>query len=294
MSSAFGPFDAATLFDLHGQVAVVTGGGTGIGLMATKALAANGAKVFITGRREDVLTETAKAASTEPAVVKSGGQVVPLVMDVTQKDSIVAGVAEIAKSSPFVNVLINNAGISLSKANVHAAEQGVEAFRDGLFNDDPEQWQDTFRTNVTANFFVAAAFVPLLHAAKDGPTKHSGNIINISSLSGLTRRSQNGQFSYNASKSSNAHLSRMMAHEFAHQNVMIRVNTISPGYFASQMCGDPTSHLTGRGFRAESSVPADRYGWEIEIGKAVLCLATNEYMWGSELLVDGGLLAVLP
>jgi NAD(P)-dependent dehydrogenase (short-subunit alcohol dehydrogenase family) len=56
-----------------------------------------------------------------------------------------------------------------------------------------------FRTNVTANFFVAAAFVPLLHAAKNSPSKHSGNVINISSLSGLTRRSQNGQFSYNVS-----------------------------------------------------------------------------------------------
>lgn len=67
----------------------------------------------------------------------------------------------------------------------------------------------------------------------------------------------------------------MMAHEFSHPNIMIRVNTISPGYFASQMCGDTESHLTGKGFRAFSSVPADRYGWEIEIGKAVLCLATK-------------------
>lgn len=56
-----------------------------------------------------------------------------------------------------------------------------------------------FRTNVTANFFVAAAFIPLLHRAKDSPSGHSGNIINISSLSGLTRRSQDGQFSYNVS-----------------------------------------------------------------------------------------------
>ncbi|GFZ43271.1 hypothetical protein JCM24511_00990 [Saitozyma sp. JCM 24511] len=273
--NAFGPFDASSLFDLRGQVAVVTGGGTGIGLMCTKALAANGCKVYITGRRKDVLQKAAKDAATKELLGDRGGSIVPIEMDVTSKPSIQAAVEEVKKNDSYVNILVNNAGISLSKADIASAENGVEAFSKGLFNDDPEQWQDTFRTNVTANFFVAAAFVPLLHAAKNSPSKHSGNVINISSLSGLTRRSQNGQFSYNASKSSNAHLSRMMAHEFSHENIMIRVNTISPGYYASQMCGDDTSHLTGKGFRAFSSVPADRYGWETEMAKAVLCLATK-------------------
>ena len=190
--------------------------------------------------------------------------------------------------------LINNAGISLTKANVAAAADGPEALAAGCFNDDPASWAQTFETNVTANFFVASAFLPLLVKAKQSPSAHPGNIINISSLSGHTRRSQNGQFSYNASKSANAHLTRMMAHEFSHPNVGVRVNSISPGYFASQMCGDDTSHITGRGFRAESSVPADRFGWETEIAKAVLCMATNEYIYGADLLVDGGLLMALP
>lgn len=122
---------------------------------------------------------------------------------------------------------------------------------------------------------MASAFLPLLHAAKASSSGHSGNIINISSLSGLTNRSQNGQFAYNVSKSANAHLARMMAHEFAHPNIMIRVNSLSPGYYASQMCGDETTHLTGQGFRAESGVPVDRFGWDTEMAKAVLALATK-------------------
>ncbi|RXK35963.1 hypothetical protein M231_06786 [Tremella mesenterica] len=290
----FGPFNAAALFNLKGWVAVVTDGGTGIGLMATKALAANGAKVYITGRRFNVLETTIKEVSTPDLLGDAGGSIVPLQMDVTDKVSITKVVEEIGEKEKWVNLLINNAGISLSKADVSSAAKGPEAFRDGLFNDDPAQWAQTFETNVTANFFVASAFIPLLVKAKEPPSQRAENIINVSSLSGLPRCSQNGQFSYNASKSANAHLSRMMAHEFSHPNIMVRVNTISPGYFPSQMCGDPTCHLTGQGFRAESSVPADRYGWETEMAKAVLALATNEYMWGSEMLVDGGLLSALP
>lgn len=82
----------------------MTGGGTGIGLMCTKALVANGAKVYITGRRTDVLQKTADTISTAALLGDRGGSIVPLHMDVTDKNSIEDGVAAISKNGPFVNM----------------------------------------------------------------------------------------------------------------------------------------------------------------------------------------------
>jgi NADP-dependent 3-hydroxy acid dehydrogenase YdfG len=96
---------AASLFNIKGWVAVVTGGGSGLGLVTAKALAANGVKVYVTGRRADKL----KDAETQHP---SGGSIVALQMDVTDKQSIQAGVDTIAKNEKFVNFLVNNAGVT--------------------------------------------------------------------------------------------------------------------------------------------------------------------------------------
>jgi NADP-dependent 3-hydroxy acid dehydrogenase YdfG len=97
---------AASLFNIKGWVAVVTGGGSG--LVTAKALAANGVKVYVTGRRADKL----KDAETQHP---SGGSIIALQMDVTDKESIQAGVDEIAKNEKFVNFLVNNAGVTSGK-----------------------------------------------------------------------------------------------------------------------------------------------------------------------------------
>jgi NADP-dependent 3-hydroxy acid dehydrogenase YdfG len=96
---------AASLFNIKGWVAVVTGGGSGLGLVTANALAANGVKVYVTGRRADKLKDAEKQ---DP----SGGSIIALQMDVTDKESIQAGVDAIAKQEKFVNFLVNNAGVT--------------------------------------------------------------------------------------------------------------------------------------------------------------------------------------
>jgi NADP-dependent 3-hydroxy acid dehydrogenase YdfG len=96
---------AASLFNVKGWVAVVTGGGSGLGLVTANALAANGVKVYVTGRRADKLKDAEKQ---DP----SGGSIIALQMDVTDKESIQAGVDAISKKEKFVNFLVNNAGVT--------------------------------------------------------------------------------------------------------------------------------------------------------------------------------------
>lgn len=102
---------ASSLFDVSHITAVVTGGGTGIGLMIAQALQSNGAKVYITGRRKEVLEETAKRYSTGP------GSIIALPGDVSTKDGAVQLAKEIeGKESKGIHLLVNNAGIARDDA----------------------------------------------------------------------------------------------------------------------------------------------------------------------------------
>lgn len=97
----------AKLFDVSHVTAIVTGGGTGIGLMITQALVANGAKVYITSRREEVLKKTAELYNSGP------GKIIPLVGDVSDKDDIKRLVEEVSQKEPKgIQLLVNNAGIA--------------------------------------------------------------------------------------------------------------------------------------------------------------------------------------
>jgi len=111
-------FAAENLFNLKGFVAVVTGGGTGIGLMATQALAANGAKVYITGRRMEALENAAK--EHQPANGK-GGEIIPVgPCDVTKKEDLQKLVEEVGRREKCIHTLVCNAGVSGPKAEPEA------------------------------------------------------------------------------------------------------------------------------------------------------------------------------
>lgn len=111
--------------------------------MITKALAANGAKVYITGRRLNILKETIQSVSTPDLLGDLGGSIHALQMDVTSKESIKNVTEVIAAEDQYVNVLVNNAGISLTKGDISKANNSVEALRDGLFDDDPKSWEES-------------------------------------------------------------------------------------------------------------------------------------------------------
>ena len=93
---------------------------------------------------------------------------------------------------------------------------------------------DTYTINTSSYYFTAFAFLPLLSAAKTkAGYPEPGNIVNLSSMSGITVTSQRGQFNYNAGKAATLSLSKMLAAEFARRNLGVRVNCVCPGYFPS-------------------------------------------------------------
>ncbi|KAH9883242.1 NAD(P)-binding protein [Xylariomycetidae sp. FL2044] len=288
-------FDVNKLFGVDGFVAVVTGGGTGIGLMASQALSANGAKVYITGRRMEALENAAK--HHQPS--SGNGQIIPIgPCDVTKKDDLEKLVTDLGKKEKHVNLLICNAGVSGPKAEPeHSDADDLKATLWG--NESVEDWQSNYETNVTSVYFTTVAFLPLLQAAMEpkGPLEHfASSVITISSMSGIMRHAQ-GHFSYNTAKGGTIQLTKLMSSEF--QKAHIRVNSIAPGYFPSEMTAKSSddrqkSYVPAEKIQEKQHVPLMRPGREEEMGMTVLYLAKNQYVNGQIISVDGGVLNVLP
>ncbi|KAI1744969.1 NAD(P)-binding protein [Xylaria scruposa] len=291
------PLSAAALFDLKNWVAVVTGGGTGVGLMIAQTLAANGAKVYITGRRTDVLETSARVHGSKDKLGENGGDILPLVMDVTDKQSIKDAVNKIEAKEGYLNILVNNAGVWKNRTAASPAD-GPEAFGAAMFAEEVEDnWQQTFLTNTTSPYFVTAAFLPLLAKAANSPAKQVGTVINNASVSGFLRMTQRQQYSYNASKAAAIHLTRQIAFDLSHENINVRVNGLALGYFPSEMTtgtsnDDNESGADVNAFRSFMEMMGvkvvKRMGTAREIASAVLTLATNEYIWGTVSIIDGG------
>ncbi|KAI1108124.1 NAD(P)-binding protein [Nemania sp. NC0429] len=292
------PLSAAALFDLKHWVAVVTGGGTGLGLMIAQTLAANGARVYITGRRADVLETSARVHGARDRLGEgSGGEIVPVVMDVTDKESIKAAVEEIQAKESYVNVLVNNAGVWRNRPTA-GPEAGPEAFGAAMFAEEIESnWQSTFLTNATSPYFVTAAFLPLLAKAASSPAQQVGSVINNASVSGLVRMTQRQQYSYNTSKGALIHLTRQMAIDFSHENISIRVNGLATGYFPTEMTTGGSSEQNEstydvEAFRANMESmgikTVKRMGTARDLASAILTLVTNEFLWGTLTILDGG------
>lgn len=288
-------FDAARLFHVKGFVCVVTGGGTGIGLMCSQALAANGAKVYITGRRTDALENAAQSHNPN---WQEGGAIIPLgPCDVTKKEDLDKVVKELQSKEKYINLLVCNAGIPGPKAEPDHSDAGN--LKKKLWdNESVEDWNQTFNTDVTSVYFTTVAFLPLLQAAIEpqGPLpKFAASVITISSMSGLMSHAQ-GHFSYNTAKGATVHLTKLMSAEF--QRTWIRVNSIAPGYFPSEMTAKSSdenqkSALPVEKVQEKGHVPAMRGGRDEEMGMTVLYLARNQYVNGEIIAVDGGVLNVV-
>ncbi|KAF2207733.1 hypothetical protein CERZMDRAFT_114933 [Cercospora zeae-maydis SCOH1-5] len=284
---------AQNLFNTKGRVAVVTGGGTGLGLITAQALCANGMKVYITGRRMEKLHEAEMTDS------ESGGSIIGLQMDCNDKESILASVKEISGKEKFLNLLVNNAGVtSVNYGPAGAPTGSVEEISRTMFeNQNFEDWLSIYQTNVASYYFTSAAFLPLLVKAREsGGYSEAGSILNISSISGITKTSQNGQFSYNASKAATISLTEQLAVEFKRPDLELRVNTLAPGYFPSQMSVDRGEGKSKEFYRDMEGhgVPFGRFGRPRDYAQAVLNFAMNEYVSGSTLVIDGGWLLAHP
>ncbi|EMC96861.1 hypothetical protein BAUCODRAFT_139608 [Baudoinia panamericana UAMH 10762] len=275
-----------TLFDVKGWVAVVrTGGGTGLGLITAQSLAANGVKVYVTGRRLEKLKDAEMQDS------KSGGSIIALQMDVTDKDSIVSAVKHVSEKEKWINFLVNNAGVtSVNYGKAGQPTGSVQEVADAMLNNQTfDDWISIYKVNVASYYFTSVAFLPLLCAARDHGYPEAGSILNISSISGITKESQNGQFSYNASKAACISLTEQLAVDLKRPDLEVRVNTLAPGYFPSEMtpigveAGQAKEH-----FRTKWGIPFGKAGSSRDYAQAVLNFAVNSYITGSTLVIDGG------
>lgn len=246
-NSSSAKFASKNLFNVEGWTCVVTGGATGIGLMIAQAFANNGARVYIVGRRAEALQTAVEKWGT--LLAHPEGKLIPLTADITNKASIEKLVKDIGNREKTIDVLVNNAGISPHTSDVEKGQESAEALQKELWAEKQEDWEATFRTNVIGYvplqpflrlsltdrgryFFTTVAFLPLLSAA--GTSGHTGSVINISSISGITRTTQH-HFMYNTSKSAVIQLNQLLAQEFTQAGVKIRVNSIAPGIFPSEM-----------------------------------------------------------
>ena len=212
--------EAANLFNVKGLVAVITGGGSGIGLMMTKALALNGAhKVYIVGRRKEVLEAAAKESPH--------GNIIPLVGDVTSKDTLQSIASHIEKEVGYINVLIANSGIA-GPSNLSITPQTtLEDYQSTLWNQSFDGYTETFAVNTSAVFFCIAAFLKLLDAGNNkGNVEQKSQVIATSSIGGFNRKPKAG-FAYGESKAATTHMMKQFATHLAPYG--IRSNVIAPG-----------------------------------------------------------------
>ncbi|MCJ1362499.1 hypothetical protein MMC16_001602 [Acarospora aff. strigata] len=281
------------LFDVSNFTCVVTGGGTGIGLMITQALASNGAKVYITGRREEALEKVVDQYNTGP------GKIIAMPVDITKKDEVKRLADEIAsKESNGIHLLVNNAGIARDDNTKYSNSKpdfsSAQSISEHLWKSEPENWQDTFQTNLTAQFFTTAAFLPLLAKGRDVSPGYTSSVVNIASISGVMKGSSSGQFAYATSKAGFIHLTRMMASTFA--EAKIRVNCIAPGIFPSEMTAGSSGDDQKSKLDIEMSNPAGRPGSDADMAACILFLAGpgGVFLNSQVLYPDGGNILVQP
>lgn len=244
------------LFGLKGKVALVTGGGRGIGQVVACGLAKAGAEVAIVSRTG--------ADETVKQIEKSGGKSYSLIADVTKEADVDKALAEIIKRSGRLDVVFNNAGICIHKDTLDASIA---------------EWKEVIDINLTGEYIVARAAGRIMIERKI-----KGSIINMASMSGSIVNIPQWQASYNASKAGVIHMTRSLAIEWAEHG--IRVNSLSPGYIATPMSVDTPKELKDAW---TPLMPMHRMGTPEELVPAVLYLASGAagYTSGSDAIVDG-------
>jgi NAD(P)-dependent dehydrogenase (short-subunit alcohol dehydrogenase family) len=248
---------------LKNNTAIVTGAGSGIGRACAIALAGEGARVALVGRRRERLEETSRE-------IGESGHV--LAADVSHKDEIARVIEETVEHFGAPNVLLNNAGV----LHIGTAEQVTEA-----------EWDETFNVNVRGLWLLSRAVLPQMREAG------GGSIINIASVLGIN--GARNRASYAPSKGAVVLLTKCMAIDHGHER--IRVNAICPSFVETDLTAavirnapDPNS------VRAEriAAHPIGRLGHPEDIAGLAVYLASDESSWvtGSIFPVDGGYLAV--
>lgn len=249
-------------FDLKGQVAIVTGCSTGLGVQMAKALANQGAAIVAVARRQNMIDDVAAAIKAEYGV-----ETLAVRCDITDTAQVEAMVDTVLAKFGRIDILVNNAGTGA----VAPAEDITD-----------EQFGNEMNIDLFGSFRVARA------VAKKAmiPAKY-GRVINIASMYGLVGNKIAGSAPYHAAKGGVVNLTRALAAEWGKYN--ITVNAICPGYFYTDLTRDT---LNSDFFQqnAKTMIPEERYGEEGELDSAALFFASkaSSYVTGVNLPVDGG------
>lgn len=305
------PFHLIIVVNTRGYNQKVTGGGTGIGLMMTRALAnAGAAKVYIAGRRLDVL-QSAAASIGKPDVV------VPITCDVTSSDSLTALVDHIEKDAGYLNLLLCNSGVGGPQVpappppSVPASSAGAGA------GDTPSppsikdwaaqhlaipmvEYERTFSVNVTSVWYTTMACLELLDKGnKAGNLSWSSQVVVTSSIGGFNRKAPGG-YAYGQSKAAATHAAKQLAVVLPTWG--IRANCLAPGLFPSEMSAPIVKGYGGDPGSGESvpidknAVPLGRTGDESDMAGTILYMVSRAgaYCNGNVVVVDGGRLGTVP
>ncbi len=254
---------ASALFDLTGQVALVTGASSGLGARFAEVLAANGAAVGLVARRRDRL------ADVKARIETAGGHAIAVEADILDLAAIKRAFDAVETAFGTVTILVNNAGVAHADRAVDLAET---------------EWRRILGTNLDAVFYCAQEGARRMLAA----SKH-GAIINIASVLGFGV--SKGVVAYATAKAAVVQMTKALGLELAFKG--IRVNAIAPGWFITEL---NRGYLTSPdGQKIKRDIPVGRFGEDGDLDGALLLLASDagRFMAGTTIVVDGGQIVAL-
>ncbi|RSM11671.1 hypothetical protein CEP52_002836 [Fusarium oligoseptatum] len=269
---------AGSLFNVNGLVALVTGGGSGIGLMITKVLVQNGAKVYIAGRRKHMLDEFNVMSPPSRHFKKQ---------------------PHLSKKIPDISTfLVCNSGIGGPQVRPVNAETSLEEWAKGNFDIDYDAYVNTFAVNTASVWYTTMAFLGLLGKGNEKKNvDQSSQVIITSSIAGYNKKAPGG-WAYGQSKAGAILAAKQLAVTLPQWG--IRTNCIAPGLFPSEM-SEPIVKLYSNdsgqpGAVPSEMVPLQRMGDEKDMGGTLLYLASRAgaYTNGAVIVVDGGRLGNFP
>ena len=253
------------IFDVSDKVVLISGGSRGIGEMIAQAFINNGAKVYISSRKQEDLDETANRLNNE-----GPGKAIAIAADISTENGCQALAKKFCEMESKLDVLVNNAGATWG----HPMESHPDKAFDRCFD-----------LNVKGVFHLTKFLLPQLKKAAS--QENPASVINISSIAGHNISSSH-IISYSASKAAVSHLSRNMAAHLAPD--FIRVNVIAPGMFPSKMTAGSLQLSGGEKAYAEANVPFKRIGQPADLGGLAIYLSSKagSYATGQIIAVDGG------
>jgi gluconate 5-dehydrogenase len=243
-------------FSLDGKTALVTGGGTGIGLGITHALVKAGCKVIIAGRRAGILQQ---AVDGDPARISQE------FLDINKRNEIPAFVNWLEEKYGPIDILVNNAGVHLKKQVCETSD---------------EEFDKVITTNLQSVFTLTREFIRKMKG------RQCGSIIMISSMTGLFGMDK--VVAYGTAKTGVIGMMHQLVMDCSAYN--IRINTIAPGWIYSDMLESALNGDKQRREKIMNRIPFKDFGSTEDVGNAVVYLCSNaaKYVTGVTLPVDGG------